>query len=680
MTRLAAVDAGGTFTDLIGYDTEKGEWVLSKVLSTPSEPSEAVFNAVERVGWHDAEIARLVHGTTVATNALIEHKGASVALLATEGYKDMLRIQRTSRRGHFDLHWIKSRHFVPRSRCFDIPERVLSDGSVLVPLDESVVRGIIARLRDEGEVRAIAVSYLFSFMNPNHELRTRELIQEVWPEVEVSLSSEVFPRWREYERTSTTVIDAFLKPKLGAYMKELQAKATKHGVREFAVMRSNGGCVSPRHAAGRPSTLVRSGPAGGVNAVAQLSRLLGLGDVFGCDMGGTSFEACLVKDSKLALTTSEEIEFGIPVAIPVVDVRTIGAGGGSIAQIDSAGILRVGPESAGADPGPACYGQGGAEATITDANLVLGRIAPQFLLGGSLKLDVDKGTAAVASLASKLGMTVEEAAKGILDVANANMSQLLRVVSTDLGYDPRDASALVCHGGAGPMHGCDLAATLQIPKVVIPRYPGAFCAVGEIVVETRLDYSRTHRMVLDDLDLDLVNAIFAELEENAAVDFKLEGIEYEPELERSIDLRYVGQNWELSVDLPGGQLTDAVFRDVARRHAEAHDKFYGYSLPAEPLELLTFKLTALGRTVTIPNDAVASNGKISRPPVLGTQPIIFDLNDGPVDTPLFWHEDFAPGFSFEGPALIGQVDATVLVPPAVTAEVDDYRNITITLA
>jgi N-methylhydantoinase A len=440
---------------------------MTKVLSTPDRPSRAVFDSFAKAGLDTRDIAYFVHGTTVATNALIERKGAEVALLTTDGFRDILRIQRVTRPNHFDLHWVKPRHFVGRSRCIGIPERVLRDGSVLVPLDEERLREEIVRLRDEGAVAAVAVSYLFSFANPEHELRTRELLHELWPEARVSLSHEVLPRWREYERTSTTVLDAYLKPLMHDYMEGLEQECESGGIGQLLVLRSNGGVMSSAKAREQPVALVRSGPSGGIMATAALGKALGLGDLIACDMGGTSFEACLLPGSEPAFTNLEELEYGVPIALTMVDARAIGAGGGSLAWVDAAGILKVGPRSAGADPGPASYGHGGTEPTVTDANVLLGRLTADFLLAGDLALDAEAAARALDPLAERLGLARERVAQGIVDVANNNMAQALRLVSTDRGHDTR-GSTLVAYGGAGPLHACELAQALQIGTVLVP--------------------------------------------------------------------------------------------------------------------------------------------------------------------------------------------------------------------
>jgi len=675
MSVRVGVDTGGTFTDLVLFDEDTGELRMTKVLSTPSKPSRAVFDSFAKAGLDTHDVAYFVHGTTVATNALIERKGAEVALLTTDGFRDILRIQRVTRPNHFDLHWVKPRHFVPRSRCVGVPERVLRDGSVLVPLDEQRLREEIERLRDSGEVAAVAVSYLFSFVNPEHELRTRELIEELWPGALVSLSHEVLPRWREYERTSTTVLDAYLKPLMHDYMTGLEEECERGGIGQLLVLRSNGGVMSADKAREQPVALVRSGPSGGIMATSALGKAVGLGDLIACDMGGTSFEACLLPASEPAFTNLEELEYGVPIALTMVDARAIGAGGGSLAWVDAAGILKVGPQSAGADPGPACYGRGGAEATVTDANVHLGRLTADFLLAGDLALDAEAAARALEPLAERLGLSRERIAQGIVDVANNNMAQALRLVSTDRGYDTR-GSTLVAYGGAGPLHACELARALQIQTVLVPRYPGAFSAFGALLADTRFDYTQTSWMRLRQLDLARANELFAALERRALEDFRREGFTEAPRLVRSIDVRYVGQNWELTVAMPGGELTRADFEQAAETFGEEHERFYGYSIPGEELELLTFNVAAVGTRHTVELPRIETG---SLPDPIARRPVIFTAEDGPVETAVYRRESLPAGVELEGPAIVGQVDATTLLPPGAVARIDEHANLLITV-
>lgn len=648
---------------------------MAKVLSTPEEPSRAIFGAFAKGGLETSDVAYFVHGTTVATNALIERKGAEVALLTTDGFRDILRIQRVTRPDHFDLHWIKPKHVVPRSRCVGVVERTLRDGTILTPLDEEQLRKAVLSLREGNRALSIAVSYLFSFVNPEHELRTREIIEELWPEAQVSLSHEVLPRWREYERTSTTVIDAYLKPLMHDYLATLERECDQGGIDQLFILGSNGGVMSAAKARTRPVALVRSGPSGGVMASSYLGKLLGMDDLIAADMGGTSFEACLLPGSAPAFTNLEELEYGVPIALTMVDARAIGAGGGSLASVDAAGILKVGPRSAGAAPGPACYARGGTKPTVTDANAVLGRLAPIFSLAGDLELDFGAASAAIEPLAAELGLSRERTAQGIVDIANNNMAQALRLVSTDRGHDPRD-STLVAYGGAGPLHACELARALQIHRVLVPTYPGAFSAFGALLSDTRFDYTQTHWMRMRYLDVERANVLFSTLEQRALEDFRREGFEEMPQLLRSIDVRYVGQNWELNVSIPAGAIGESDFEAAARLFEIEHERFYGYSIPGEELEVLTFNVAAVGTRHSVELPRVATG---AAPEPLERRPVVFQAADGPVETAVYDRSTFLAGIEIEGPAIVGQADATTLIPPESAAHVDEHGNLLITV-
>jgi len=675
MAIRAGVDTGGTFTDLVAFDEATGKLQLAKTLSTPSAPSEAIFDVFGKAELETGDIGYFVHGTTVATNTLIERKGAASALFVTEGFRDILHMQRTTRPDHFDLSWVKSRGLIPRSRCHGIRQRTQRDGSTLIELDEAQVIARATELRDAGEVSAIAVSYLFSYMNPEHEQRTRELIHSVWPEAQVSLSSDVLPRWREYDRTSTTAIDAYLKPRLSSYMRRLEEDCVAGGIGQLFILGSNGGVMTSRRASEMPVSLVRSGPSGGIVACQQLGAMLGTGDIIAADMGGTSFEACLLPGGEPTYTNGEELEWGIPIALTMVDARSIGAGGGSLARIDAAGIMTVGPESAGADPGPVCYGRGGTEPTVTDANAVLGRLAPEFRLAGQYELDFDAAAGAIDSLADRLNVSRTRVAQGVVDIANHNMAQALRLVSTDRGYDPRDAT-LLAYGGAGPLHACELARAMHIGKVLVPLYPGAFSAFGALLADARFDYSKTNWMRMRYLDLDRVNEIFAGLEQQAADEFRKEGFASAPLLSRTIDLRYVGQNWELSVELPGGTLTRADLDTAAQRFHDEHERVYGYALPEEELEILTFSLTAVGTRHTLDLPEIPEG---PAPEPIGTRDVFFSGSEEAVTTPLYWRGDLPANTTINGPALVGQLDTTTLLPPGSTATTDSYGNLHVTV-
>jgi len=668
----AGVDQGGTFTDFVAFD-EDGHLHVAKTLSTPHDPAQAIFDATSESNLDPRDIEFLIHGTTVATNALLERKGAKVGLLSTLGFRDILAIQRTTRPSHFDLEWIKTASLVPRNLRRGVRERVLYSGEVQVPLDEDQLRGEVAYLRDQG-VEAVAVAYLFSFMNPEHERRTRKIISEVAPDMLVSISSDVLPKWGEFERTSTTVIDAYLKPLVNRHAHSLRKSTADAGIKRLLVVQSNGGALTTERTVAGPVRIVRSGPAGGIIATSFVGKLTGEGHLIAADMGGTSFEASFLPHGAPAFTASEEIEFGIPIALNVIDVRAIGAGGGSIARIDDAGILRVGPQSAGSFPGPACYGRGGTEATITDANVVLGRMVDAFPLGGSLKLDAEASRAVVGVLAERLGMSIERVAQGILNVAANSMAQAIRLVTVDRGHDPRVAT-LVPYGGAGPMHACELARALQIKRILIPRYPGAFSALGALIAETRCDYRQTLWMPKSKLDISRINDLFDGLERRAAVEFKDEGFDVAPDITRSVEMRYVGQNFELEVPVRGGLLDLSAMDEVLESFHTEHERLYGYSIRNHEVEILNFGITAAARHAPFTMPKIAAGGPVE--PV-GEAMVYYADSAEPKLTKLYDRRHFGHNTTVHGPAIIGQLDATTLLEEGATARVDEYGNMLVT--
>jgi len=670
----AGADAGGTFTDFVALLEGSGELLVGKTLSTPEDPASAIESASRKAGVAIETIDLLVYGTTIATNTLLERKGAKVGLLATRGFRDLLAIQRVTRLHHFDLHWKKTPALVARRLRRGVLERVLFDGSVETPLDETQLREEVAFLIAEG-VESIAVSYLFSFMNPDHERRTAEIIKEMAPDMQISLSSEVLPKWGEFTRTSTTVVDAHLKPLLNSYFKNLSRRCTDAGVGHLQIMQSNGGAATALAAAETPARLVKSGPAGGVIAASYIGRLTGQKHVIIADMGGTSFEAGFLPNCTPGFTAREELEYGVPIAVNMIDVRAIGAGGGSIARIDEAGILKVGPQSAGSTPGPACYGLGGEQATITDANVVLGRMPDAFPLGGDLRLNREMAEKVLEPLGTALGMSTIRVARGIIDVAVNNMAQAMRLVTIDQGHDPRNAT-LLPYGGAGPLHACELARALHISKILLPRYPGAFSALGALISETRFDYRQTCRMLLSSLNAERADKVYRELEEKAKEDFLKEGFKAAPVISRTIELRYFGQNFELDVPVPEGPLDRASFATIVDSFHTEHERLYGYRIPGEEIEFLNLNVAARSGGTGIELPRIKADGKTSP---LGTAAVILPGDDEPTDTPLYQRENLGAGARIVGPAIIGQMDTTTLLSTDAVATVDEYGNMLIEL-
>jgi len=673
------VDIGGTFTDIVALDGE-GRLVLTKVPSTPKDLLDGIRTAVNRVltlaNASAGDVQRFIHGTTVATNAVLEQKGAVTAVLTTEGFEDVLELGRQKRSRMYDLDMdSETPTFVaPRRRRIGIRERLDARGAVLTPLDEAQVRAAVTSLRRDG-VQAIAVCYLFSFVNPAHERRTREICQAIAPEISVSLSSEVDPTFREYERLCVTAFDAYLGPVVKRYLAGLTETLRGLGIGSVPlVMRSRGGIVSAGLASEQPVTLFLSGPAGGVIGAKFAAERSGIRDFVSLDMGGTSNDVALVRGGQ-PLIASEGLIGTYPVRTPMVDVNTIGAGGGSIAWIDGAGGLRVGPVSAGADPGPACYGRGGEQATVTDANLLLGYLNPKRFAGGLMTLDADAALRAVSAVAKRVGLDVIAAAAGIHRVINARMADQIRLVTIKRGYDPREF-ALVVLGGAGPVHGVPLAEEMGMAEVVVPEAPGVLAAFGLLAAAIEHHHARTLQGPADRIDLDAVNRCLAELDAMGRARMREEGVpDPAVQVAYSADMRYVGQAYELEVPITGPLQRESV--DVAARgfHA-AHERVYGYARTRQPVEFVNFR--AVHRYPLPP--------PVVRPPVRERG----SLRDARIDerrayfapagfvaTTIYERDRLPLGARVTGPAIIEQADTTTVIPPSYAALVDDSGTLRI---
>lgn len=656
MAFRVGVDTGGTFTDLVAMD--EGGLRVTKTLSTPTHPMQSTQRALDEAGIAAAGgIDTLIHSTTIATNALIERRGAVVGLITTAGFGDVLQIQRMNRPRSFDLSWSRPEALVPRHLVREVRERVLYDGSVLEPLDEAAVVRAAGELLELG-AEALAISFLFSFLNNDHERRAQELLTQKWPELAVSASADVFGQWREYERTSSCAVDVFLKPIVGQYASDLTELARSRKIGNVYVMRSNGGAMTTDGARTQPISVVRSGPAGGAVASAFLGRLIGLENLIIADMGGTSFDTGLVYGGAPEFTDQAELEWGIPLCTPMVDVRSVGAGGGSVAWLDPAGILKVGPISAGADPGPACYGRGGARPTVTDANVVVGRLAAESPLAGGLELDAEAAKAAVDSLASEMGRETEEVALGILRIADATMAQALRLVSVDRGRDPRDFT-LIAFGGAGPLHACELARALAITTVLVPPLPGAFAALGALMADTRFDYQSTFVTAGGASALDMLNQIFERLESRAESDLEREGVKSGAVWSRSVEMRYAGQNWELEIPINGRPSAETMAETSEQFHA-AHEQQFGWSVPNSELEFVNFKLT-VSASRPRPRFPELGTGDSAMP--VATRAVRFSSDNQRVPTPVFRRDEMPAGFEVYGPAIVVEDVATTLLLP-----------------
>jgi N-methylhydantoinase A len=666
---LIGVDVGGTFTDLIAQDEATGRTVLHKVPSTPEDPAEAIVAGLgqlaERAGLAGPEIARFAHGTTVATNALIERKGGRMALVTTRGFRDLLEIGRQIRPRIYDLQADQAAPLIPRERRLEVAERVGADGAALAEPDAEAIDPVVEAIAADPEIEAVAVCFLFAFLNPAHERRVADALRARRPDIFLSLSSEVQPEFREYERLSTTVLNAFLQPRVTRYLERLgRAVAAEAPRARIGINQSSGGLMSIDRAAAMPVRTALSGPAAGVVGAAHIARLAGERDVITLDMGGTSTDVCLIRDGGAAMTHQRDVA-GFPIRMPAIDIHTVGAGGGSVAWFAADGLLKVGPRSAGAVPGPACYGRGGTEATVSDANLVLGRL-PELLVGGRMTLDRPAAEAALAPVAERLGGTAVEAARGVIDIAVSNMVRAIRAVSVERGHDPRDC-ALMAFGGAGALHAVDVARALRMPRVLIPPAPGILCAHGLIVADLAETFVTTRRTLLSE-DLSVLVPVLEGLRAKAERWFGEEGVaEGERALALALDMRYVGQNYELAVEVPPpGAGTPALpdAETLAERFFEAHAREYGHHDPEAPVEIMTLRLTATGRLS--PPDAPRAEAEHLDPE--RTAPVWF--GDEAVETPIRPREGLAPGDTLEGPAILTQMDATTVVPPGTRLTVD----------
>jgi N-methylhydantoinase A len=687
MPYILGVDVGGTFTDLALFDLDSGQMTFAKVPSTPADPSQGVLNGIrqllERNGIAAGAIQFLIHGTTVATNAVLEGKGVPTALLTTQGFGDILDIVRQDRPRLYDWRAMRPAPLVPRSRRWEIAERVRYDGSEALPLDEEMARRAIGEIRARG-ITSIAVVFLHSYVNAGHERRAGEIIAEVYPEASVSLSSDVLPEIREYERASTTVMNAAVMPIVERYLRRLNDSVGAMGVgSHLHVMQSNGGIMTAEMAGRKSVNTILSGLAGGVLGGVTLARQAGFDNAITIDMGGTSFDIALAHKGQIRLSREAEIG-GHAITVPMIDVHTLGAGGGSIAWIDAGGGLHVGPQSAGADPGPACYGRGGRLPAVTDANLVLGRLSPAGLLGGTMSLHPDLAREAIErEVARPLGLSLERAAEGMLRIVNANMLKGIRVVSVERGYDPRQFT-VIAFGGGGPLHASDLARELGAPAVMVPPAPGITSAIGLLMADFRHDYARTHMLTLDfrnppDLaSLEGINAAYAALEAQATAQLLEEGVPAgEILLTRSVEMRYRGQGHNLETPAPPGRLDLAALQAIHAAFNQLHQATYGYSRPGEATEFVNLRLAGIGRLPKPqPRPAELAGAGLAAEP-RDERPIYFEGKWH--TTPIYARGRLLPGQELRGPAVIEQMDSTTLILPGERARVDALGNIIVTV-
>lgn len=690
------VDIGGTFTDATLLDERTGEWRIAKIPSTPREPARGFMTAVLRVvaeaGLAPTDVRLLVHGSTVATNAIIEGKTATTAFVTTRGFRDMLEIARQMRPALYDLQFQKPRPLVPRRLAFEVRERLGPSGEVIEPLDVQSVLDVGAALGATG-VEAVAICLLHSYANPEHERRVAAILADLLPGVYISASADVSPEIREYFRASTTVVNAAVRPIVDRYLSSIKELLDAEGFdAEPLVMQSNGGTMSFDHASAKPVFMVESGPAAGVVAAAHIAEVGQLRSVISLDMGGTTAKVGLVRNASPAVTKDFEVGTqarpgmggmapgsGYPIRAPVVELVEIGAGGGSIAWVDPGGGLRVGPESAGAEPGPASYGRGGTRPTITDANLVLGRLNSENFLGGEMQLDVGAASRAIgASCAGPLGIDVVQAAHGIVEIANAAMASAIRLISVQRGYDPREY-ALVAFGGAGPLHACRLAAELELPLIIVPPSPGTTSALGLLVSDLRHDYTKTLRRLTRELGTMELERICSDMETEAHGALLAEGVPLNRiSYSRHLEMRYAGQSYELTVELPNRAVDERTIPNAEAAFHRLHEQAYGHAAIDEPTMVVNVRVTGIGG---IPKPTLRRSG--DSPGALtgrGHRKVYFSEAGGFIDTPIFLRSTLADAVAVMGPAVIEEMDSTTVVFPEFVAVVDEQANLRITRA
>ena len=665
------IDSGGTFCDVALFEEATGAVAVWKVSSTPDDPSRGIAagleQGLEQVGAQAGEVSYFGHGTTVATNALIQGRTAKTGLITTEGFRDLLEIGRQKRPDLYDLQVDKPPTLVPRDLRIEVSERLRHDGRIERAASTEALRRAAETLAAEG-VEAAAVCFLYGFLDPVHEKLALDALRAALPGKFICASHEVAPEFREFERLSTTCVNAGLGPVIRKYLENLRARLEAAGIVPAPKLtQSNGGTIGFETAEAQPVRTVLSGPATGVVGAAEVGRAAGIENLITFDMGGTSTDVALLQRGQAALS-GDQVVHGWPLKVPMLDIHTVGAGGGSIAWIDSGGLMKVGPRSAGASPGPACYGLGNAEPTVTDANVVLGTLHPTHLLAGRMPIARERSIAAIDAIAGRLGMERMAAAQGIIRVVTANMAKAIRVISVQRGHDPRDY-ALCAFGGAGPLHAARLAAELDMRRILVPRNPGILCAMGLLLSDLRRDFAATHLMALDAASSPRIAEIFARLSEQAALWFTAEGIAAGARTERrSIDMRYAGQNFELAVE------ADDPAR-LAEKFAAAHTRAYGYALPGEPMQCVTFRLQAIAEVPKARLLRHPEAGADASAAIVGERRTWLSELGGETTVPVYDRERLLNGNRFAGPAIVEQMDATTLVLPGMTARVDALHNL-----
>ncbi len=683
MSKLfVGIDTGGTFTDLVAADLGNGRHYYHKVPTTTGDPARGILEGIAELLDQNSiarrDVAFLVLGTTLATNAVLEGKWARTGVITTAGFRDVLELARQRRPHYFNLDIPKPMPPAPRDCRLEVSERVAQDGSVVTPLVEDDVRRAVAVLKTK-QVEAVAICFMHAYANADHEARARALVKSLWPEVYLCTSSEVLGEFREFERFSTATVNASLMPIMDHALSQFEKGVAALGIpRTPRVMQSNGGAVSPGAVRKMPVNTFFSGPAGGVIGTVGLGRQLKAPNLIAFDMGGTSTDVCLIRDGEPAKKSERQMG-GFPVRTRTLDIHTIGAGGGSIAWIDAGGLLKVGPQSAGAYPGPAAYGRGGTRATVTDANVTLGRLSPKSLLGGRMAMHPDKAHAAIDDLAKLLRVDAVKAAAGVLEIINVNMMGAVRVISVEQGEDPRDFT-LVAFGGAGPLHAADVARNMGMGKVLVPPRPGLLSAIGLLHADVRGDFSLTRLLRAESANVKAFNAGFADLKQRGVAWLRGEGereSETKAKFEWQVDLRYFGQNFELIMPLASDRLSAASLKRLTAAFHRRHRAFYGYDMPAQPVEIVNLRLVVTAARKSLP---VAKVNKVVKKHIVTERRRVWFPETGFVQTPVYERDALPAGWRSTGPAIIEQMDSTTVVPPKAIIHNDALGYLHLTLA
>ncbi len=667
------IDVGGTFTDLFAWEEETKQSVAAKVLTTKHDRALGVLQVIEQAQLPVEQIATLIHGSTTATNALIERSYPPAAMVTTEGFRDTIEIGRQRRQHLYDPYQTKPKPIIPRRHRLTVPERISAQGEVLVPLAEDAARKVAERIA-ELELGSVAVAFTNAYVNPSHEQRMGEILTQRLPQVYIALSSDTRPKFRELGRFVTTAIRAVLLPVMSAYFERLEARLRERGFRgSVFIIKSNGGMMGVELAKQRPEELIESGPAGGVAYASYLSARSGFARVIHTDMGGTSFDASIVEDGQGLITHEYELEWEVPLITPMLDIRSVGAGGGSIAWVDQGSSLRVGPQSAGAEPGPACYGRGGRAATVSDANLLLGRLEPT--LGGKFTLDRQAAEEAVSQVASQVGLDMLRAAEGIIHITCENMAQAIKMVLIDRGRDPRDF-VLISFGGAGPMHACFIARSLNIPQVVVPAYAGVASAFGATAMDIRHDLETFFYSPVAGVDLARLNLLYDRLEEQGRALLAREALAWERvSVSRSAQMRYIGQSYEVETPVPLGQLSAVSLPQIVQSFHQAHEREYGMASEQFAPAFVSLGVTVVGHNPEPPT--VETSTATGLDPRKGERRVYFAGQW--LLTPVYNGQLLTQGFTLRGPAIVEYTHSCAVLPPDTTAVVDQLDNLVISV-